>query len=185
MAAKKSKKESILEFAAAQEGKPFGRGEIRKIQAHLRKRLGAGGQTSESYVTQVLVDAGGVINYPNPFVSPPLEEPYGSKLEGALRFDNLRATEKSIGRLQNLYMEYLEAQDRRGTVLVRRLMTRGRDRARSLAASPRVTPQKRQEKKEIAGWFGVWLDTPDLFFDWLEIRKSSKEFKRRFPGAVA
>ena len=58
MAPKKSKKELILEFASSQEGKPFGRAEIRKIQAHLRKRLGPEGQASDSYVAQVLVDAG-------------------------------------------------------------------------------------------------------------------------------
>jgi len=177
---KKSKKESILEFAAAQEGKPFGRREIRKIQAYLRKQLGTSGQISESYVAQVLVDAGGVINYPNPFVSPPTEEPYGSKLEGALRFENLRVTEKSIDRLQNLYAEYLDAQDRRGTVLIRQLISKGRKRALILAASSRVALKKRQEKAEIARWFGVWLDTPDLFFDWLEIRKASKEYRQQF-----
>jgi len=53
-------------------------------------------------------------------------------------------------------------------------------RAASLGASPRVSPEKRREKQEIAAWFRVWLETPDLFFDWLELRKHSEEFQRMF-----
>jgi hypothetical protein len=53
-------------------------------------------------------------------------------------------------------------------------------RAGSLAANPRVSPEKRAEKREIATWFGIWLETPELFFDWLELRKASEEFRRLF-----
>jgi len=31
-------------------------------------------------------------------------------------------------------------------------------------------------------WFKIWLDTPDAFFDWLELRKQSAEFQQRFAG---
>jgi hypothetical protein len=40
-----------------------------------------------------------------------------------------------------------------------------------------VSPDKRAEKQEIATWFRIWLETPDLFFDWLELRKASEEFR--------
>jgi hypothetical protein len=46
-----------------------------------------------------------------------------------------------------------------------------------------VGPDKRAEKAEIATWFRIWLETPDLFFDWLELRKASEEFRGLF-GAV-
>ena len=60
------------------------------------------------------------------------------------------------------------------------LVKKGKLRARSLAANPRVQAQKRQEKQEIASWFQVWLETPDLFADWLALRKSSDEFLELF-----
>ena len=59
-------------------------------------------------------------------------------------------------------------------------MLKGKQRAASLGASPRVSPEKRREKQEIAAWFRVWLETPDLFFDWLELRKQSEEFQDAF-----
>ena len=40
---------------------------------------------------------------------------------------------------------------------------------------------KRAQKEEIAHWFAIWLETPDAFFDWLEVRKASPEFKIKFP----
>ena len=185
MPTKKTKQELILELAGSEEqGKSFGRDKIRSIQGQLRERLGPSGKTSEAYVAQILVEAGGAINYPNPFVNTPVQEPYGSQLQGALRFGNLTEAEKSLTRLQALYTEYLFAQDRTGTSLVRKLIAKGKDRARSLAGSTRVTPRKREEKDEIARWFSIWLDTPDLFFDWLEVRKKSEGFRRLF-GANA
>lgn len=175
-----TKKEQILELAANYQGKPFGRDEIRVIQAQIKARLGPTEEPSEAYVAQILVNAGGVINYPNPFVSAPLPEPYGSKLQGTLRFNNLEEAEKSLKQLHAYYSEYLLAQDRTGTSLVRKIITKGRDRARILATNSRVSASKREEKEEIARWFGVWMDTPDLFFDWLELRKKSEDFRRCF-----
>ena len=83
-------------------------------------------------------------------------------------------------RIDAIYREYYGAADRLGVAMVRALVKKGKLRARSLAANPRVNPQKRQEKQEIASWFQVWLETPDLFADWLALRKSSAEFRQLF-----
>jgi hypothetical protein len=29
-------------------------------------------------------------------------------------------------------------------------------------------------------WFRIWLETPETFFDWLEVRKQSPDFVARF-----
>jgi len=46
-----------------------------------------------------------------------------------------------------------------------------------------VEAPKRAEKVEIANWFRIWLETPDAFFDWLDVRKQSPEFREKFPQA--
>jgi hypothetical protein len=51
-----------------------------------------------------------------------------------------------------------------------------------IARNPKVEPPKRAEKEEIANWFRIWLETPDVFFDWLDVRKQSPEFKIKFPS---
>jgi hypothetical protein len=51
-----------------------------------------------------------------------------------------------------------------------------------ISRNHKVEPQKRAEKEEIAGWFRIWLETPDVFFDWLDVRKQSPEFRAKFPS---
>jgi len=48
-----------------------------------------------------------------------------------------------------------------------------------------VDPEKRAEKEEIMQWFKVWLETPDAFFDWLEVRKASADFQKRFAKSAS
>ena len=109
-----------------------------------------------------------------------MEEPYASRLAGALEFRDFASAEASLQKLDAFYREYRQVSDRVGTSLVRALVLKGKQRAESLGASPRVHPDKRREKQEIASWFRVWLEASDLFFDWLELRKRSEEFQRLF-----
>jgi hypothetical protein len=111
-----------------------------------------------------------------------MPEPYANRLKGVLEFHDLASAEQSLLRLDTLFRDYSSAADRLGIGLVRALVKKGKLRARSLAANPRVQARKRQEKLEIARWFQVWLETPDLFADWLALRKCSDEFRKLFAG---
>jgi len=157
-----------------------GEREIRAIEADLRRHLGADRRTSLSYVANVLREAGRRVDFKNRYVDPWMEEPYARRLDGLLHFHDFDNTEAALRKLDEAYREYRAASDRVGTTLVRTLIVKGKLRAESLAANPRVRPEKRREKEEIALWFKVWLDFPDLFFDWLELRKRSEEFQQAF-----
>ncbi len=52
-----------------------------------------------------------------------------------------------------------------------------------ISRNQKVEAPKRAEKEEIASWFRIWLETPDAFFDWLDVRKQSPEFQGKFPKA--
>ena len=54
-----------------------------------------------------------------------------------------------------------------------------------IARNPKVEAHKRAEKEEIANWFRVWLQTPGAFFAWLDVRKQSPDYLRRFGAAGA
>jgi len=56
----------------------------------------------------------------------------------------------------------------------------GKRRAEMISLNRKVEARKREEKKEIAEWFRIWLETPEAFFDWLEVRKASPDFRQRF-----
>jgi hypothetical protein len=175
---KQSKRQLILALWRERSLERAGEREIRALQRELRERLGAEEATALSYIASVLREAGTRVDYQDRFVDPSLDEPYASRINGTLRFRDLASAEQSLQKLDALYREYREASDRVGTSLVRAVVLRGKQRAESVGANPRVRPEKRQEKQEIARWFHVWLETSDLFFDWLEIRKQSEEFRR-------
>ena len=159
-----------------------GEREIRAIQAELARRLGSGPRPSRSYVAGVLAEAGIRVEIDDKYVDPWMDEPYAERLKGLLEFSNFAKAEDSISKLGAAYQEYRELGDRVGAGLVRSLMLKGKQRAASIASSPRLSLEKRQEKREIASWFRVWLETPDLFADWLDLRKHSLEFRRLFPA---
>ena len=156
----------------------MGASEIRAIQADLRRQLGGALKTSPSYIANVLRQAGARVDYDDRYVDPAFPEPYASRLEGLLQFHTFEAAEAALHKLDDLYREYRTAADRVGTDLVRSIVIKGRQRAESIAGNARVRPEKRREKEEIAHWFKVWLDLPDLFFDWLEMRKRSEDFQQ-------
>jgi hypothetical protein len=178
----KSKKQAILDCRAQYCPERAGVRELRLIQMHLEER---GQRSPLSYIANVLRQAGTAVDYEDNYVDPAVPEAYAPRLEGALRFHDLAAAEASLRHLDAAYREYQSAADHTGARLVRKLILRGKQRAQSQAANPRVRPEKRQEKGEIASWFRVWLESPALFFDWLAVRKQTEEFRRLFPDCVA
>lgn len=85
-----------------------------------------------------------------------------------LQFQTLYEAEQTIG--------LLAARGEDG----RRAARRAKQEAEWVARNPRVRERVRQEREEIALWFGIWLQTPDVFQTWLEIRRNSAEFAERF-----
>ncbi len=175
----KSKKQLILEYRREHGLESASAQQIRSIQSELG-RLSGGQRPSLSYIANVLREAGARVDFDDRYVDPWMEEPYASRLKGLLQFRDLETAEAALRKLDEAYREYQKASDHKGANLVRSLGLKGKQRAESLAANPRVSPARRAEKREISGWFRVWLETPDIFFDWLEMRKRSEEFQTTF-----
>jgi hypothetical protein len=175
-----SKKQIILDSPLRQGLKRVEGAQLRAIRDELRNRLGPGDRTSLGYIASVLREAGHEVQYEDAYSNPEMPEPYRTRLHGVLEFRDLASAEQSLTKLDAIYREYQSALDRVGAGWVQALVKKGKLRARSLAANPRVQAHKRREKQEIASWFQVWLQTPDLLVDWLELRKSSREFRDLF-----
>jgi hypothetical protein len=100
-----------------------------------------------------------------------------------LHFSTLAEAEATLRRLDAMWRESRAAGDPVASaraVRVLEIAREGRRRAQMIAGNQRVAPEKRREKEEIRQWFRVWLETPESFFDWLELRKRSPEFIERF-----
>jgi hypothetical protein len=106
-----------------------------------------------------------------------IEEPYCEALSGILSFSSFADTERTLIRLENLCRNYEAASDKKGVGYCRRIAFLGRRRAELISRNTRVRLQKRLQKQEVATWFRIWLETPDIFNDWLSMRKKTEGFK--------
>jgi len=106
-----------------------------------------------------------------------MEESYRKDLEGILQFSTFDETEKTIRSLKILCCKYEKMSDKKGMAYCRKIALLGRHRAELISRNKRVSLLKKRQKREISEWFRLWLETPDLFDDWLKMRKDTKEFK--------
>ena len=97
-----------------------------------------------------------------------------------LHFADLEEAEMCIVRLDELLRKFQGLKEHAAAERVREVARLGRRRAEMIAHNQKVDAEKREEKGEIARWFAIWLETPDAFFDWLEVRKQSAEFRQKF-----
>jgi hypothetical protein len=107
-----------------------------------------------------------------------IDPPYCDAFRDVLAFSSFEEAEKTIFRLENLCRNYRLASDKKGVEHCRQVAALGRRRAEIISRNRRVNPVKRLQKKEIAQWFRVWLETPSIFEDWLAIRKGTEEFRK-------
>jgi hypothetical protein len=97
-----------------------------------------------------------------------------------LKFDSLETAESTLAEIHRRFSEYRQQGDSQGMKRCHDLILKGKKRAAMIARNKKVNAAKRKEKEEIALWFTVWLETPDVFEDWLLLRKASPDFRHHF-----
>jgi len=177
-----TKKETILKIARELSVPRITPAEVEQIRRQMVARLGPGGKTSPDYIANVLETAGMKIVLST---KTDTEGKYEDEFQNLLHFATLEDAEMCIIRLDELYRKFREEDERAAAERVLEVARLGRRRAEMIARNHKVEPEKRAEKEEIMQWFKVWLDTPDAFFDWLEVRKASPDFQRRFAGSAS
>lgn len=174
-----TKKALILEIAESL-GKPrFTPAEIEQIRRRLIAQLGAThGKTSADSIVSVLEEAGLRVVWST---RSDTQGRYEDEFHDLLHFSTLEEAEMCLVRLDELLRKFLIEQEAAAAERVREVARLGRRRAEMIARNHKVDALKRAEKEEVARWFGIWLETPDAFFDWLEVRKASADFQKQFP----
>ena len=177
-----TKKTMILEIARELSVPRFTPAEVEQIRRQLVTRLGAAGKTSPDYIAGVLETAGMRIEWST---KADTEGQYEEEFQDLLHFATLEDAEMCIVRLDELFRKFHEDGEDAAAERVLEVARLGRRRAEMIARNHKVDAHKRAEKEEVMQWFKVWLETPDAFFDWLEVRKDSPDFKARFAQSAS
>jgi len=114
---------------------------------------------SESYLRDLLRDTG-----------LPFDQPYSG-----IRQHTFEELEESLRGMLQVYSDSLASGDRDRARYCRRQVIAAKDRAKFLAITPRITPERRTEKEEMAQWMLVWLENPEVFPAWVDARKKRIE----------
>jgi hypothetical protein len=174
----KTKKALILETAREIKVQQWTPAEIDQLRRRLLAEHGEAGKAGSDYIADVLQDAGQkvIINQQEE-----AEEKYEEEFEDLLHFKTLVDAEVSIMRLDELMRKFQTQGEHAAVERVLNVARLGKRRAEMISRNRKVEAQKRAEKEEIGNWFRIWLETPDAFFDWLEVRKQAPDFRAKFP----
>jgi hypothetical protein len=176
----RTKKDMILQAAREIGAQRFTPAEIDQLRRRLLAEYGDEGRTASDYIADVLKDAGLKVALT---LQEEAEEQYEEEFEDLLHFKTLEDAEVSIMRLDELMRKFQTHDERAAVERVLNIARLGKRRAEMIAHNHKVEARKRAEKEEIANWFRIWLETPDVFFDWLDVRKQAPDFQARFPRA--
>jgi len=175
----KTKKVLILDTAREIAATKWTPAEIEQLRRKLLAEHGEAGKTGPDYIAEVLNSAGWKVVLTQ---REEAEEEYEEEFEDLLHFKTLEDAEVSLTRLDELMRKFRAHAEKAAVERVLDVARLGKRRAEMIARNRKVDAHKRAEKEEIASWFRIWLETPDAFFDWLDVRKKSPEFQKQFPS---
>jgi hypothetical protein len=172
-------------------GKPtVGEDELRQIQQALGKEFAsAAAFISPATIARIVADEGAELRHPEIIEfdarwREALIESEGkelnsiSSLTGAKAL-SLKQAESLIKRLEKLRRRFDRTEGEQPRQL-QSLAIEGRQAALLRAKSRSLGEADRLEQAEIGEWLRIWLQTPALFEQWLELRKSSTDFQKKF-----
>ncbi len=167
-----------------------GEKELREIQRAIAKRFGAGAVGSPASIARLLADEGAELRHPE-IIEFDARWRQAQIEKGAAdfsvfdRFDplkplRLKQAEALIRKLEKLRKKFERAGDAQALRSLRDEAVNARQTVQSLAKSEKLNQRVRGEQVEIVEWLSVWIRTPTLFAEWLELRQRSPDFRQRF-----
>lgn len=154
----------------------FTSAEIEQVRRQMLARLGEEGKASHELIAAVLAQAGIPVRRSRLQGAARYEEEF----RDLLHFSTFEDAEMCLIRLDELLQKFREQGDPAGEARVIEVAQLGLRRAVMISRNTKVDPYKRAEKEEVSRWFRVWLENPGAFFDWLELRKQTPDFRRCF-----
>ena len=139
--------------------------ELERLMRFLRSRLGAERKLSPAYVLRVLSDA--AVEIARSLGGLPVD------LRGRVHFRDAEAAASSLLDLAGQYTLARENGNRLRQQDCRRAVRQAKDRLKMQLRRRELSKEQRAEKEELLEWFLVWLETPDLFPQWLELRRTA------------
>jgi hypothetical protein len=151
-----------------------GAAEIESIETVVADVYGKAAVESPMRIARLLADEGAELRHSEImelYVRRSSVRPHAAAFENLLDTTGLDAALSSIRRMENLRLKFESESDSDGLRLLRKTAIDEKDRLRG---------GKNATAAEIAEWLTLWLQAPDLFENWLKLRRRSADFVSKF-----
>lgn len=177
-----TKLELVLATWEALDCESVGARELEQIQRAVAQHFGAGAIESPAALARIVADEGAHLRHPEvlEFDARWRESKLAESAAANLSFATFAEAVRSLQAVEKLRRELSGNQDLKGLRDLRDAVLKSKQDRALVAGSMVLSEAERSVAKEIAGWMGVWLRTPDLFADWLDLRRASTQFRKRF-----
>ena len=184
----RTKRDLMIEVWEELDCESVGARELEAVLEAVRERFGDGAVESPAATARLLADEGAELRHAEVLDMDArwrTQDPYEAMFRNIVKFSSFDEAAATIRRLENLRKQFARNGDREGMRRVMAAALKGKRRALMISRNAKVIERKREEKAEMAEWFTVWLNQPEIFEDWLALRRRSKEFRERFENEEA
>jgi len=185
----RTKREAIVEIWSRLERPPVGEQLLHKIQRGLDDKFGKGASDSPAAIARILADEGAELRHPEviEFDARWREKNIADVNSGVIGDRDLeepltlKTAAKILQRFEKQRQRFMREKNQGELRGLREVALNEKARAQLLARDNRLDETNRAAQIEIAAWLRVWLQTPDIFEDWLTLRLRSADFRNQFP----
>jgi hypothetical protein len=175
----RNKRELMIEMWEQLDCESVGARELEQIQDAIQAAYGEGAVDSPASIARVLADEGAVLRHPE-IISCDVKwrESQQEKafVKESPQFLNFPAVSKALLELAQQWHTANEYQQEK-------IREQVRDWAREvslLSASKILNAEEMSIGREVQSWLAIWLQNPEMFNDWLSLRKRAPDFVKRF-----
>ena len=179
----RNKTDLIIEVWEKLDCESVGSAEIEAIETTVEAEYGSSAVDSPMVIARLLADEGAELRHSEImelYLKRASDRPYDAALNQLLRTTDLKAAAGSIRNTENLRKKLQRENDREGLRVLRETVIAEKDRLTKMSGKANLSPDKRKEAVEMAEWLRLWLQAPEVFETWLELRRKSADFKSSF-----
>jgi hypothetical protein len=179
----KLRDELILEVWRQLEADSLGAVELQSIRRSLASEIGEAATPSPAIIARNLAEHGvrlrhaEILSVDTTWRTQRLNELFAP---GELNFESIESSVESMGKLDDLLVHFNSEGDLAGQSSLRDLAVALKTELQLVAKARLKLGPEQQIAAEVAEWLTIWHQTPQIFSDWLEIRRTSEPFRRKF-----
>jgi hypothetical protein len=179
----RTKTDLIIEVWEKLDCENVGAVEIEAIEIAVEERFGRGAVDSPMVIARLLADEGAELRHSEImelYVKRHARSPYDAMFFNIMKLADLGQAHGTIRNLENLRKKLAGENDKEGLRLLREKALKGKSSALEISADPRLENTARLENAEIAEWLTIWLQSPEIFENWVTLRQNSNDFREKF-----